>query len=292
MTRAGDLLHEAGVVGAGKAAYGFAFLLFMLPHSLITVSLVTALFTRMSQAAHAGRDRDVVDDLNRGLRMPAVVLIPGTVAAVLLGSAAVRVAFPGNSPEQANAIAAVVIAMMLGALPFGWLYLVQRVYYAFEDAKTPFYLQLVVTVVATAANLVAATVDPERTGIVVGLGQTLSNLAAAVVGLALLRRRFGSLRLRQTTRLYVRLGIAALVAGAAAFVLAVDAGPRAAARRRRAPHLDVVARAAPHRAGGAVRRVPAAGPRDAGGRGGPAARPGAAPGPSAPRSGPWRHRLG
>ena len=219
MTRAGDLLHEAGVVGAGKAAYGFAFLLFMLPHSLITVSLVTALFTRMSQAAHNGRDRDVVDDLNRGLRMPAVVLIPGTVAAVLLGSAAVRVAFPGNSPEQANAIAAVVIAMMLGALPFGWLYLVQRVYYAFEDAKTPFYLQLVVTVVATAANLVAATVDPERTGIVVGLGQTLSNLAAAVVGLALLRRRFGSLRLRQTTRLYVRLGIAALVAGAAAFVL-------------------------------------------------------------------------
>jgi putative peptidoglycan lipid II flippase len=212
MTRAGDLLHRAGEVGAGKAAYGVAFLLFMLPHSLITLSLVTALFTRMSQAAHAGRTSEIVDDVARGLKMPAVVLLPATVAAVLLGAPAVRVAFPGNSPEEASAIAGVMIAMMLGILPFGWLYLVQRVYYAYEDAKTPFYLQVVVTVVATVANLVAAVVPPERTGVVVGLGQTVSNTVAAVLGLWLLRRVLGSLHLRSTTQLYVRVAIASVVA--------------------------------------------------------------------------------
>ncbi len=42
-----------------------AFLLFMLPHSLITLSLVTALFTRMSKAAHAGRTDEVVGDVAR-----------------------------------------------------------------------------------------------------------------------------------------------------------------------------------------------------------------------------------
>ena len=63
MTRAGDLLDERGQVGAGVTAYGLAFLLFMLPHSLITVSLVTALFTRLSQAAHRG-------DTPRGGRRP------------------------------------------------------------------------------------------------------------------------------------------------------------------------------------------------------------------------------
>ena len=51
----------------------------MLPHSLVTVSLVTALFTRMSQAAHAGRTDEVVGDVARGLQMPAVVLLPATV---------------------------------------------------------------------------------------------------------------------------------------------------------------------------------------------------------------------
>ena len=71
-----------------------------------------------------------------------------------------------------------------------------------------------VTAVATVANLVAALVDPQTTGIVVGLGQTLSNLAAAVVGFVLLRRWLGPLRLRSTMRMYVRLAVAALVAGA------------------------------------------------------------------------------
>jgi putative peptidoglycan lipid II flippase len=184
----------------------------MLPHSLVTVSLVTALFTRMSAAAHRGDTAEMVADLGRGLRMPAVVLVPGTFAAVLLGSQAVRVAFYDNSPAAASAIAQVMVAMMLGIAPFGWLYLVQRVYYAYEDAKTPFYLQLIVTALATAANLVAAFVDPLHTGIVVGLGQTLSNLAAALVGFALLRRRLGPLRLRETVRVYVRLVLASLVA--------------------------------------------------------------------------------
>jgi putative peptidoglycan lipid II flippase len=210
LTRANDMMTASGVVGAGKAAYSGAFLLFMLPHSLITLSLVTALFTRMSNAAHAGNTRAVVDDLGRGLRMPAVLLVPGTVAAVLLGTAATRVAFFRNSDPQAHAIAAVMIAMMLGLLPFGWLYLIQRVYYAYEDARTPFHLQLVVTGVATAVNLVAFVVDPARAAVLVGVGQTVSNLAAAVLGFWLLRRRFGLLRLRSTLRLYVRLMAASL----------------------------------------------------------------------------------
>jgi putative peptidoglycan lipid II flippase len=212
LTRANDLMtaqHLEG--GAGKAAYTGAFLLFMLPHSLITLSLVTALFTRMSTAAHTGRTQEVVADFGRGLRMPAVLLVPGTVAAVLLGQPAVHLAYFGNTSAQTDAIAHVMIAMMLGLVPFGWLYLIQRVYYAYEDAKTPFYLQIVVTVVATAVNLYAFTVDPTRAGIWVGIGQTLSNLAAAVVGFALLRRRLGLLRLRSTLRLYVRLAFASAV---------------------------------------------------------------------------------
>ena len=213
MTRAGHLLAVRGEEGAGLAAYGYAFLLFMLPHSLITVSLVTALFTRLSHAAHRGDDDEVVADLGRGLRMPAVLLVPGTVATMVLGTQLARVAFFDNSPSETAAIGGVMVAMMLGLVPYGWLYLIQRVFYAYEDARTPFRLQLVVTVVATLANLIAATVVPTRTGIVVGIGQTVSNLAAALLGFVLLRRRFGSLRLRRSIRSYVRLAVASVAAG-------------------------------------------------------------------------------
>ena len=219
MTRAGHLLDVRGQSGAGLAAYGYAFLLFMLPHSLITVSLVTALFTRLSQAAHQGDHEKVVADLSRGLRMPAVLLVPGSVAMVLLGTQAARVAFFDNSAVESRAIGQVMIAMMVGLAPFGWLYLVQRVFYAFEDARTPFYLQVVVTVVATVANLVGALVDPAHTGVVVGIGQTLSNLVAALVGFVLLRRRLGSLDLSSSVRTYLRLFVASLVAAAVTWVV-------------------------------------------------------------------------
>jgi putative peptidoglycan lipid II flippase len=126
----------------------------------------------------------------------------------------VHLVFAGNTEAQTQAVAHVMMAMMVGLLPFGWLYLVQRVYYAYEDARTPFYLQLVVTAVATTVNLVAFTVEPGRAGVVVGIGQTVSNLVAAGVGFALLRRRFGLLRLRMVARLYARLVVAAgLAAG-------------------------------------------------------------------------------
>ena len=219
LTRATQVLAHDGQVGAGKAAYSNAFLLFMLPHSLITLSLVTALFTRMSTAATAGRTDEVVADLGRGVRMPAVLLLPGMVFAVLFGEPAVRVLFFGISTAAAQAVAHVMIAMILGILPFGWLYLVQRVYYAYEDARTPFLLQLVVTAIATAVNLFAFTVDARQAGVVVGVGQTLSNLVAAGLGFVLLRRRLGPLALRSAVRLYVRLAVASLVAGLVAWPL-------------------------------------------------------------------------
>jgi putative peptidoglycan lipid II flippase len=219
LTRSTNLAGDQGMVVAGKLGYSNAFLLFMLPHSLVTVSLVTALFTRLSRAVHEGRRDAVIADLGRGLRMPAVVLVPGTVAGLVLGPLAVSVVLFANPPAQTQAVAGVMMAMLLGIVPFGWVYLIQRVYYAHEDAKTPFYLQLVVTGVATVINVVAAFVSPDRTAVVVGIGQTVSNLAAAVLGFGLLRRLLGPLHLRSATRMYVRMALASVVAGALAWTV-------------------------------------------------------------------------
>lgn len=234
LTRSTSLASEQGLVVAGKLGYSNAFLLFMLPHSLVTVSLVTALFTRLSHAVHEGRRDAVVADLGRGLRMPAVVLVPGTVAGLVLGPLAVSVVLFANPADQTRVVAGVMMAMLVGIVPFGWVYLIQRVYYAYEDARTPFLLQVLITGVATLVNLAAAFVPPDWTGVVVGLGQTLSNLAAAVLGFVLLRRALGSLRLRSTARMYARMALASLVGGGFAWgvvhLLGTEPGDRLVAR--------------------------------------------------------------
>lgn len=218
LTEATTLAKAAGVVAPGRNSYDQAFLLFMLPHSLVTVSVVTALFTRMSGAAHEARAADLRADLLRGLRMPAVILIPGTVYGMTFGPVLTRAFFVGNSPDQTNAVASVMIALFVGIVPFGWLHLSERFFYAHSDARTPFLIQCLVTAFATAMALVASQLDVRITGPVLGLGQSLAYVLGAGVGFALIRRRLGPLRLGGVLVTYVSLLLPALFASLACYV--------------------------------------------------------------------------
>jgi putative peptidoglycan lipid II flippase len=201
----------------GKISYSNAFLIFMLPHSLVTVTLVTALFTRMSKAASERDLEGVRADIGRGMRLTAVATVPATVGAFVLGSAATATLYQGTSEASTQGIAAVMMAMMLGLVPFGVLFLLQRVFYAFEDARTPFRIQVVVTAVATVANLLSLLLPLHLIAVGVGVGQSLSNLAGMALALVLVRRRVNGLPLAVVTRTYVRLFAASMVAAVVAY---------------------------------------------------------------------------
>ncbi len=224
LTYAGKAGTSAGLDVPGKISYSNAFLIFMLPHSLITVSLVTALFTRMSRSAHTGDLPEVRADVTRGLRLTAVATVPATVGSLVLGFAATATLFQGNSEASTRGIAAVMMAMMLGLVPFGILYLLQRVFYAFEDARTPFRIQIVVTVVATVTNLASLLLPVPWIAVGVGSGQALSNLAGMAFGLILVRRRLEVLHLGDVLRTYVRIGVASLFGAAGASLALLGVG--------------------------------------------------------------------
>ena len=190
MTSAGYALNEARVVGASGNSYSYAFLLFMLPHSLVAVSLVTALFTRLSRSAVAGDVRAVRRDFSSGARTVAAAGTLATAAFLPLGPALAGAMFgPQNRP-----IGWVLVAMAAGLVPFSVTYLVQRVFYAYEDARTPFTVQVVVAVLTTIGNGVCYfLLDPRWQVIGIGVSMSVSNVLACVLGLVLLRRRFGAL---------------------------------------------------------------------------------------------------
>jgi putative peptidoglycan lipid II flippase len=185
----------------------------------VTVSLVTALFTRMSKAAGDGNLDEVRTDVDSGMRLTAVATVPATVGAFVLGFAATATLFAGNSAAETRGIATVMMAMMVGLVPFGILFLLQRTFYAFEDAKTPFKLTVVVTVIATAANLASLLLPLRWIVVGVGAGQALSNFVAMGLGLVLVRRLLKGLPLSEVIRTYVRLLGASLVAAAGALIV-------------------------------------------------------------------------
>ena len=123
--------------GTGRFVYDTAFLLFMLPHSLVTVSLVTALFTRMSHAVVAGRLDAVRADVSIALRTTGVATVLATVAFACSARTSPRCCSP-RTPAHRGGLAWATTAMVLGLVPFSAMYLFQRVFYAFGDARTPF----------------------------------------------------------------------------------------------------------------------------------------------------------
>ncbi|HET7303726.1 MAG TPA: murein biosynthesis integral membrane protein MurJ [Segeticoccus sp.] len=202
--------------GAGRAAYSTALLLFMLPHSLVTVSLITALFPRMSRAAVAGRIADVRADVRHGLRLTGVATVPITIAGIILArpmSTTIFSTLARLDRSSALAVGDVLIAMMTALIPFGLFFLVQRAYYAFEDARTPFWFQVVISGVATAGNVVVLLlVAPRWMAVGAGAALSLGNVIGSVASFVWLRRRLGGLPVYDVVRTYVRLTLASVVA--------------------------------------------------------------------------------
>ena len=132
----------------------------------------------------------------------------------------VRLNLDGTGESKLWAIGSIAIAMMVGLVPYSICLVVQRVFYAYNDAKTPFWLQLVNSGVFVALGLLCALVSSEYRAVAVALAQATSNVVAAVVGIAWLGRRLGGLDLHITVRTWIRSLVACVPAGLAALLLA------------------------------------------------------------------------
>lgn len=210
---ASQVLTSVHGEGVGRLGYDSAFFLFMTPHGLISVSLATALFTALSSAA-ARRDMPGMRaQLRRGLRLIGVATIPTTVAGLCLANAGTAVVFWGNPMEDTRQLAQVFMVLVLALLPFGVFFLVQRAFYAFEDARTPFYLSLIAAVVFAGGAVLALLAPPEHRAAGVAVGATVSDVVAAVVGLKWVAARLGGMRLLDVAETWTRALFASLVAG-------------------------------------------------------------------------------
>ena len=207
--------------GVGYTAYAYAYLIFILPHSIITVSVVTALLPRMSAAAAEGRLDALRDDLSTGWRLTAVGVVGAAAAYVALGRDLTGLLYAGTGADGARYIGLVLGAFALGLPAFSAQYLALRGFYALEDTRTPFLLQVGIAVSNVLLALLAYAVLPLRWRIV---GMAASYALTYYLGLglstAVLRRRIGGVDGRRVTRTYARLLAAAVPSALTAYGVA------------------------------------------------------------------------
>ena len=206
---------RTGVAAAGRQIYDNAYLLFILPHSLVAVSLVTAVFTRMSISAGAGRTDEVRADASLALRLTGVATVISTAAVLVLGDDLTRAVFMGNDRAETDALAVSTMAMVLGLVPFSAQYLFSRIFYAYEDARTPFWIQVATVTVWAAGSVLSALLLPPAWIVPgIGLAMSVSNLVGAGIALVITSRRLGGLDGRTILASHGRFVLAALLASA------------------------------------------------------------------------------
>lgn len=211
--------NEASGEYAAVTTMNNAWLIFMLPYSIIVHSIGTPYFTQLSEHAAAGRHADVRADISRSIRTLGFFLM-GAFAAVAAAAIPASRIFTNSSAHAIDA-AIVLICYLLGLLPLAVLFIIQRTFYAYGDTRTPFYFTLfqcvlIVVTALIAASLADAGILPlQYLAAAVALGQSLAGTVQTIVATYLLHRRHGSLETKRWMLSLGRFSLAAVPAAAA-----------------------------------------------------------------------------
>ncbi|WP_277622359.1 murein biosynthesis integral membrane protein MurJ [Streptomyces sp. CB03238] len=164
-TAAGARLAPEGMDGgAGFSAYTNAYLLWMVPHGIVTVSLVTALMPRMSGAAAEGDTAGVRRDVSYALRTSAAAVVPAACALLALAGPLMAAVFEygRTDADDIARMAAVLMAFAPGLVAFSGQYVLTRGFYALRDTRTPFLLNLLIAGLNAGLSVAAYLVLPAR----------------------------------------------------------------------------------------------------------------------------------
>ncbi|MGL3197903.1 MULTISPECIES: lipid II flippase MurJ, partial [Curtobacterium] len=210
-------VSSLGTGAAGNAVLQNAWLLFMLPHSIITVSIATAYFTRMSHDAERGDLAAVRRNLSLSLRIVGLFTVFASVALMVVSVPFGRIF--SNTFDGALSIGAVLLAYMPGLVLFSMLFVIQRVFWALHDHRTPFLMQCVQSVLFVIGALAVSTFPGHAVGFSIAACTTLAGSAQTVLALVLVSRRLRGMEGANVTRSHVQFIVAAVVAGAVGLVV-------------------------------------------------------------------------
>jgi len=184
-----------GVQG-GYTAYSTAFIFFQLPHGVVAVSVMTALLPPLSEQAVAADWPAFRATLARGIRLTALVLLPAALGYLALAGPIVRLLLEHGvvTEESTSLLVPVLMVFVLGLVPFSTFQLVLRAFYALQDTRTTFRVNLVSVGVNVVVDLLLFNLLPVRWKIPgLAFGHVTSYTVGSALLLYLLSRRIGGL---------------------------------------------------------------------------------------------------
>ena len=206
--------------GVGFTPYSNAYLIMLLPYSIVTISIITALLPHLSRLVIAKDFEEVKSQLVRAIRLVAVITIPSAVGLAFFGPLITEVLFFGISRSDSSYMGYVLSALGLGLVAFSINIILVRGFNAFEDTKTQVVSILIINLIAVALSYIALnSVKNEYVTICLGLTFSISYIAGLVFTLELLKKHVGKIHFSQFLGQHSKLILAAIIAMGPMFAL-------------------------------------------------------------------------
>ncbi len=196
--------------GAGYTIYSSAFLVMMVPHSIATVSLATAMLPRLSSHAAAGDLPGVARAVASTLRTTLALIVPVALLVPLIASDLSNLIWGYAAASATYQDFAVALSLFApGLVFFTSHYLMLRGFYALERTRTVFWVQCVIAATNVAlAVLLTRSASPANTAAGLVLAYSGAYLVGSVGSYLLLRVVLGGLETPTLVRFLVRLALA------------------------------------------------------------------------------------
>ena len=206
--------------GVGFTPFTSAYYIMLLPYSIVTISIVTALLPHLSKLAMENKVEDVRLQLIRAIRMCGVVTVPSAVALLAFGPLITEVLFFGITLEDSRYIGYVLSALSLGLVAFSINLILIRGFNAFEDTKTQVVSIFIINLISVALSYLFLEILPSDL-VTVGLGVafSVSYILGLFITIYLLRKHTARIDFSAVRRQHLRLLIASLIAMAPFYLL-------------------------------------------------------------------------
>ena len=217
---------QAGIeTGVGFTPYTSAYYIMLLPYSIVTISIVTALLPHLSKLAIEKKVEDVRLQLIRAIKMVGVVTVPSAFALIFFGPLMTEVLYMGISLDDSRYIGYVLAAMGLGLVPFSINLILVRGFNAFEDTKTQVVSIFIINIISVLLSyLFLAQLESNQVTIGLGIAFSISYIVGLWITLSLIKKHVGTLRISDFIGQHGQLALASLIAMLPFFALSTYFG--------------------------------------------------------------------
>jgi putative peptidoglycan lipid II flippase len=186
----------ANALGEGPlSALNFAWLLLMLPHGVLALSISTVAFPAMARLYEQRRFPELRNTFARALRPLIFLSLPAAVTLFFFRTAIVQLLYQRGAFDAASTrlVADAVAFFAAGLVGYALVEVVTRAFYAMHDTRTP----VIIGVAIVVANVALCALLVHEFGhAALAFSLSLTTTVEAFVLFAVLRGRFGGLGLR------------------------------------------------------------------------------------------------